>query len=154
VNERRARRFWLGFIAAFFASQAVLWTWAIFTVSADTSHAIVRDYDARALDWDAQRARMDASAALGWHAAIELDRTQLTVRITDRDHRPLAGATPSVTMFHKAEAARRQEPALHEIEPGVWRASVDLRRAGWWFVELETTRGPDRFAITNTVAVN
>ena len=154
MNERRARRFWVGFIAAFFASQAVLWTWAIFTVSADPSHAIVRDYDARALDWDAQRARMEASTALGWSAAIELDRSLLTVRVTDRDGRPLTGATPRVSIFHKAEAARRHEPSLHEVEPGVWRATVDLRRSGWWIVELEATRGADRFAATQTVTVH
>jgi nitrogen fixation protein FixH len=153
VNERRARRFWLAFIVFFFVAQAGLWTWAIATVSRDASHAIVASYDARALDWDRQRAGQQASDALGWETAIELDGAAVTVRILDRDRRPLAGADVTCTLFHKAEAARRQSPALRETEPGVFRGTVDPLHVGSVVVELAATREGDRFATTKTLTV-
>jgi hypothetical protein len=83
-NEPSARRRWVAVIVGFFAAQAALWTWAIVTVSSDPSHAIVANYDARALDWDARR----ASAALGWNATVEVDRTHTKPRqrTGDRSH--------------------------------------------------------------------
>ncbi len=148
-EERSARRRWLAFIGLFFAAQTTLWVWAIAMVSSDPSHAIVADYDARALDWDAQRARADESDALGWRATVEVDRTRVTVRIADAHGAPVAAHDVSVALFHKAEAARRQAPTLHAVAPGVWQGAVDIHREGLWHVELDA----DRFSTTATVTV-
>lgn len=141
-TERSARHHWIAIIVAFFLAQAVLWTFAIVTVASDPSHAVVANYDARALDWDAQRAR----AQIGWQATVELDRTHALVRIVDADGAPVQAEHIELAIFHKAEAAHRQSLALHTIAPGVWEASVELRRPGLWQLELTA----DAFTTTTT----
>lgn len=144
-NERSARRRWLAIIGAFFLAQAALWTFAIVTVSSDPSHAVVANYDARALDWDAQR----AGAGLGWRATFELDRTHTVVRIVDAAGAPVPAEHVGLAIFHKAEAAHRRSVALHAIAPGVWHGSVDLGRSGLWQLELTA----DAFTTTTTVDI-
>lgn len=144
-TERSARRRWIAVIGAFFLAQAVLWTFAIVTVSSDASHAVVADYDARALDWDAQRAR----APIGWQATLELDRSHALVRIVDADGAPVHADHIALAMFHKAEAAHRYAVALHAVAPGVWAGPVALGRPGLWQLELTA----DAFTTTTTVPI-
>jgi nitrogen fixation protein FixH len=143
--ETSARRRWTAIIGGFFLAQAALWTFAITTVSSDPSHAVVADYDARALDWDAQRAR----APVGWHATLELDRSQALVRIVDAAGEPVQADHLALAMFHKAEAAHRQAVTLHAVAPGVWAGPVTIRRSGLWQLELTA----DAFNTITTVPV-
>ena len=114
---------------------------------------MVANYDARALDWDAQRAREQASAALQWQAEIDLGHTQMRVRLVDREGRPVEADAVSVAMFHKAEAAHRQTVTLHAIAPGLFVGPARLHRDGAWSIELEATRGDDRFYATRTIVL-
>jgi nitrogen fixation protein FixH len=144
-TEKSARRRWVAIIGGFFLAQAVLWTYAIITVSSDPSHAVVANYDARALDWDAQRAR----AEHGWHATLELDRSHTLVRIVDAQGVPVRAEQVALAIFHKAEAAHRQSVPLQPLAPGVWEGNVALHRPGLWQLELSA----DAFSTTSTVAI-
>ena len=145
-EETRARRFWTVLILSFFVGQAALWTFAITTVSGDTSHAIVPDYDAKALDWDRERERREASAALQWRATVELDRDgAVQLRLVDSQDRAVEGADVRVTLFHNAEAARRQQVPLQAVGDGVYAGAGRLHRDGKWTVAIEATRGEDAY---------
>lgn len=152
VNERRSRRRWLGFICAFFAAQALLWTMALTFVSGDTSHAIVASYDARALDWDAQQDRRMRSEALGWHAKIGVDQASaetnartIEVELHDRSDSAVIADDIQLTLFHHASASERQRLSLRAVSPGVYRGSAPLGRPGKWRFEVEASRGDDSF---------
>jgi nitrogen fixation protein FixH len=146
-DETRARRRWIGLILAFFAGQVVLWTFAITTVSSDPSHAVVPDYDAKALDWDQERERRDASAALRWTATVELDDGgAVKLTLLDAHDHAVDGAHVHLTLFHNAEAAHRQRVSLHAMGDGTYAGAARLHRKGKWTVAVEATRGQDAYA--------
>lgn len=153
VQETRARRRWIAFIGMFFVAQAGLWTWAIARVSSDPSHAVVANYDARALDWDAQRALAAASAALGWESKVTVEGDALTVQVVDRDAVPVELSVVHAVLFHNAEAAHRRRVTLEAVAPGVFRAPASLHRPGKWTVEIEAARGSDVYRRTEILMV-
>ena len=139
--ETSARRRFTALIVGFFAAQAVLWIYAITLVSLDASHAVVADYDAKALDWDAQRARQASSDALGWSAAVELDpATGVHLTLRDADGQPLDGASVRITLFHHARASQRTSLALSAVGTGRYAAPADVARKGTWTVVVDAQR--------------
>ena len=146
--ERRARRRWTAFIVGFFVVQAILWVFALRFVHDDPSHAVVEDYDRLALSWDQQRARLDASAALGWNAAIDFEAGSLEVQLTDRDAQAVQADRVVATVFHQAAAAHRQQIELVAAGPGLFVGPSPVDRAGKWRVEIDARRGGDVFLDT------
>lgn len=157
--ERRTRRRWLGIIVGFFVLQAMLWSYTLARVSGDPSHAVVEDYDQRAIDWDKHRAQMAASAALGWAAKVDVTPRGLggeggvRVTLTDAAHRPVLAENVVATVFHQAAAARRTEADLEPLAPGVYTARLPIDRPGKWRVRIEARRGEDVFETTSTQVV-
>ncbi|RMG98295.1 MAG: hypothetical protein D6705_06305 [Deltaproteobacteria bacterium] len=145
--ERKARRRWLSFIGAFFLFEFVLWGTAIYVVHDDPSHAVVEDYDTKALAWDEHRLAEAASAALGWHADVRIAAREgrLAVEVRDRDGAPVKGAAVEAEVFHRARAGRKRRVVLTEEAPGVYGASLPVDRPGRWSVHLSAERGADRF---------
>ncbi len=150
-TEERTRRCWTGFIVAFFAAQVVLWACALSLVSGDVSHAVVADYDARALGWDAQQAGRARSAALGWGVQIHVepgtphDEPMVRLVLRDRDANAVAADDVELTVFHHAAAADRRSVDLVASGPGVYRGPAALSRAGKWRFEVRARRGDDVF---------
>lgn len=151
-TEVRTRRRWVAFICSFFVAQAVLWTVALQFVSNDPSHAVVADYDERALSWDQSQARQAASDALGWSAQLEVALTtqetglrKVRLHLLDADRRAVDAASVQVTMFHHATAARPMQVQLEPEGPGVYSADTPLARSGKWSFQVEALRGEDAF---------
>jgi nitrogen fixation protein FixH len=140
--ETRARRRWVAFVVGIFASQAALWVFAIALVASDSSHAIVSDYDRRALDWDENVRRRQSSAALGWSAEISVetrlghDGHVLAVKLADAQALPISDAEVEVTVFHQAKAAERTTLRLHADGRGGYEAVAPMTRSGKWRLEL------------------
>lgn len=157
--ERRSRRRWTSFIVGFFALQAGLWSFALTYVTNDPSHAVVEDYDRLALNWDEQRAKIDASAALGWHLEVDVQAGQPsqphapgTIRVTlkDRDRRAVSADQVMATVFHQAKASQRQTVELTETEPGLYVGHAALERAGKWRVRIDASRGEHAYFASKT----
>lgn len=146
--ERRARRRWTTFIVGFFVLQAILWAFALRLVHDDPSHAVVEDYDRLAVTWDQQRARLDASAALGWTAAVDFAGPSLEVQLTDREAQAVQVDHVVATVFHQATAAQRQTIELVAAAPGVYVGPSPVDRAGKWRVEIDARKGGDVFLDT------
>ncbi|MEM6995681.1 MAG: FixH family protein [Myxococcota bacterium] len=154
--ERRSRRRWTLFIVSFFGLQAVLWAFALSFVHNDASHAVVEDYDHRALHWDEQRAAMQASAALGWQASVDVKRGvaeapgSIRVALTDGEDQAVQADRVVATLFHQAKAADKQRIELTSAEPGLYVAPASIERPGKWRVHIEARAGSDAYATTQT----
>ncbi len=152
ARERRAQWLWTGGIIGFFAIQAVLWAIAITMTSNDPSHAVIEDYDTRAIGWDSYHAEIVASQKLGWVAAISLRPVEnrageVTVQIDVRDATgaPVDDATVAVDMFHCGRAAEKFSVALSGQGAGGYVGSVRLAHPGKWQFDVRADRGEDHF---------
>lgn len=154
--ERRARHRWVGFIAAFFVLQAMLWSFALHRVHSDPSHAVVEDYDQRALRWDEHRARQAASDALGWRAVVRLrpndgpSGAAIEVELTDPGRGAVAADEVVATLFHQSAAANKQTIALTRARDGVFSGEAAVHRPGKWRIRIDARRGADHYASTQT----
>jgi nitrogen fixation protein FixH len=151
-REAIAQMAWTTGIIAFFGLQAILWSVAIFLTSNDPSHAIVENYDKKAMNWDAQREAEEASRKLGWTCEISpsaplKNERQRTVEICLRDRKlePISGATVSVRTFHKARAAHPVEQQLAESGAGVYSCVLEMPKQGQWQFEVTADLGDDHF---------
>lgn len=148
--EVRARRRWLAFIVGIFVFQGVLWSGAIWLVSNDPSHAVVVDYDQRALAWDEHMQRVRQSSRLGWSAAFDVEGGQIRVRLVDAQQNPVDDAEVRLTLFHQARAAERTTLTLFADGEGNYTAAAPVRHAGKWRFELFARRGGDEFVLDHT----
>ncbi len=128
---------------------------AVYLSQLDRSHAILPDYYQRAVDWDRSAAARRASAALGWTAAFSfgdavsiLGERAVTLHLTDRDGRPVDDADVRLHYFHHARGAERFDGRLNRLSPGVYIASLPMRRAGLWEFEIVAARGDQTFLDT------
>lgn len=154
ASETRARQRWMAFVVGIFVSQGALWVFAISMVANDSSHAIVSDYDQRALDWDDHVRRQRESASLGWSASIDLespsahrDGRVLVVKLADAQAQPIADADVEVTLFHQARAAERTTLALQPDGLGRYEGVAPMNRRGKWRLELLARRGGDELVL-------
>jgi nitrogen fixation protein FixH len=158
-TETRARRRWTTFVVGIFVSQAALWIFAITLVASDTSHAIVSNYDERALKWDDHVDKQRHSMALGWSASVALEGGAaengrvLVVTLTDADARPISDADVEVTLFHQARAAERTRLLLRPDGHGSYAAVASMTRPGKWRLELRARRGMDELILDETHAI-
>lgn len=143
---------WLGGIIGFFAIQALIWIAAITYTHRDLSHAVLPDYDTRALEWDDYQARWTASRKLGWQAALTLEpvenrrgQVRLRLQLTDPLAQPVLTDGVDVEFFHCARAAQRGQARLVGDGTGQYAAILPLDRVGTWQFEIRTERGAEQF---------
>lgn len=155
AQENAARFIWTAAIVGFFVLQAILWTVAITLTHRDSSHAIVEDYDDRALHWDEYQLLRQASAELGWTSAIDVSpdgdlhsRHRLSLSLSEREFSPVSNATVQVRMFHLARAGEPELIELKESEPGLYFGVATIRSGGNWQFEIAASRGADSFIET------
>lgn len=155
-KEQTAQFLWTAFILSFFVLQAILWTVAITLTAGDKSHAVVANYDERALNWDAEIVQRNASAQLGWRANLSVDLAAdirkfhvLTLTIQDSGECPVAGAVIELVAFHRARAGEPQQVKLVEAGDGVYSGKIQINKSGRWQFEGKATRGDDVFLIND-----
>jgi len=159
-NEKLAQFLWTGFILSFFLIQAVIWTFAISITATDSSHAVIADYDQKAIDWDKNQELRRSSQRLGW--AVKLDvaadgdimsRRELTLRLADKNGHPIQNAVISVDAFHRARAANKQSLEFEESDPGIYRAVIEIRKSGQWQFSGNATLGQNVFLIEDRQSI-
>ena len=136
-KEKTAQMLWTGFILAFFVIQAVIWAFAITFTMNDKSHAIVSDYDEKALNWDEEVAERLASSKLGWNAEILVDPTSdvsqfhaISIKLIDSEGQPVTKAKLELGAFHRSRAANTQKIQMSEINDGIYSGKIQIRRSG------------------------
>ena len=140
--ERNSRTFWILMILGFFAIDLSIAAIAITMAAGDPSFRSIPGYGARAVAWDERRALKVAWQKQEWQIAIDrvgdISNT-IEIAITKANHEPVSGCKGSVTLFHYTRVAQQVVGVLSEIEPGRYRANVDVARSGLWNLELDVT---------------
>ena len=117
----------------------------------DPSHVVERDYYAKGLAWDADRAAERAGERLGWQLALAIvplpqwGQRRVEIRLADREGRALAGARVQLEARHLARAAQGLRTALTPLEAGRYVATLPLRRPGLWELRLLVEQGGQRW---------
>jgi len=171
-NERSTQLLWMGFIIMFFMLQAILWTVAILFTMNDSSHAIIPNYEQKAVHWDQSQTALRASEALGIRSTLSVDadpdlRGVRTVRLKllDAEHKPVAANTISLKAFHVGRAAEVQEIVLvksENLDAGVdgkseadddFTGSVLIDKTGHWSITGSVLVDSDLYFIDQRVFI-
>ncbi|MGE0480606.1 MAG: FixH family protein [Phycisphaerae bacterium] len=151
---------WPAIVVGMLAAHAALCAITIVAATSDPSWAVEPDYYQKALNWDEHAAAMRAGAALGW--TVEIDVASMAsvrgsravrCRLSDRDAKPVDGATLRATVFHHARGADRTTLAFAPAGRGEYEASAALRKAGTWEFRIEAERGEERYRALQLVQV-
>lgn len=157
-DEKKAQYLWTGFILAFFMIQAILWSVAITLTANDTSHAVVDDYEQKAVRWDQSQAAMRASEALGWRAKLEAlpdpdlpNVRTIELTLTESDRGPVEIQAVSLNAFHTGHAAEVQTLILESIGPGIYAGNLRVREFGQWKFSGHIDVGQDHFLLDQRI---
>jgi nitrogen fixation protein FixH len=178
-KEQLARFLWTGFILMFFAVQAVIWTIAILMTSNDSSHAVVRDFEAKKALPPSRAARAEANRVLGWTASLKVRsdsnkqmgsnrtnngyvennraRTQgqaeVELTLTDQNGSPIEVPYIELTAFHCARAAEVLLLKLSPQQPGIYRGTMQLNRSGQWQFDGNIQRDKKTFFFSERLSL-
>ncbi len=113
---------------------------AISMAAGDPSFRSIPGYGERAVAWDVRQKRKEDSRKLGWK--IDLQRVEplrdaIEMRIVNAENAPVTGCTGSLRLFHFTRVAEQFQSQLSEIEPGLYRAKVNVAKLGRWQLELK-----------------
>lgn len=111
------------------------------------------DYYQQAVAYDDYKAQEARNRELGWTLDLEVARvvnagvreTEISLRVTDGEGRPLDHAEVNLEAFHLARAGDRFRSVLPMTAPGVYRAVMPLRRVGIWEFRFTILREGERF---------
>ncbi|MFG0316370.1 MAG: FixH family protein [Planctomycetota bacterium JB042] len=146
---------WVGLVVLLLGMSVVIQGTALFLANSDPSFAVEEDYERKAAAWDDLARRRRASDALGWAADVSTragDRrgdAVVRVSLADRNGLPVEAAEVVVETFHNARASRVLTDVLRTTDaPGVYEATLPMRRPGLWELRITATRGEDVFLRT------
>jgi nitrogen fixation protein FixH len=155
ANEARHRLFWVGLICTLLGCQVVLMVVTAIIATRDNSFAVEPDYYEKSLNWDAIAAQRREDQRLGWQIALAvgaqasvLGERSVTATLTDRDGRPLDGASIELVAFPHARGNDRESAVLAPQGDGRYETTLRIKRRGLWEFRLAVKRGPDIFTST------
>ena len=111
---------------------------------------VTPDYYAKALAWDATRAELRRSAAMGWSLtltpSIWVDgdgRREVVIGVADADGEPISGATVAVKGYHGVYTDKTVEGVAMARPGGAgeYVARLAMEQAGPWRLTLRVSRG-------------
>ena len=143
-------RFWAFFPVMIIAPLVSGLLYLVHRAASDPSFAVEDRYYAKAVSWDEKLAERRANDALGWQTSSGVSGApnavrDVSLRIVDREGRPVAGARVEVEAFPVARSSRVTHAVLSEIAPGSYLGALEASRAGLWELSFRATRGSDRF---------
>jgi nitrogen fixation protein FixH len=123
------------------ALHACAWLAVAVLAASDPSFAVEDDYYQKALDWDKQQEQEGLNADLGWRVEIRTEprpdgRTDLGVRLTDRQNEPILYARVSAQIFAISRSDRRQQSSFSEIGDGWYTSPFAMNRSGRWEIRM------------------
>jgi nitrogen fixation protein FixH len=123
----------------------------------------IADYYRKSMDWDADRAVVEASRQLGWVVTMDVPDLPhdadtprpVDVTIRDREALPVTGLTGDLVVLRPADGRLNTRGRLVELphEPGRYRTLVALPAPGLWEMNVDATRGDLRFVHQARVTV-
>jgi hypothetical protein len=137
-------RQWPWIIVGLLLIHASLIVGTIMVVSARNDLYVEPNYYAKAVDWDTQRATLEAADEMGWTIQLIVDQPTaradqlqtLRVAITDRENLPVTGALVEAECFHPAHANDRINTVLVRQDDGTYQAIVEMKEPGFWKINL------------------
>ncbi len=154
-SEFRHRLFWVGLICALLGGQIALLLIMTYLATADASFSVEPNYYQKGLNWDETAVQLRKNEQLGWSLDLQLgeDADEFNERavactLTDREGRPLDGATIDVIAFPHARGSQRTAITLLGVGDGRYEAQSRFRRAGLWEFRFVVQRGPETFTCT------
>ena len=158
IAERRARRFWVGFICLLLGSNLGMGVFAIYLASSDPANSIIPNYYQKGLDWDKTKAKLAASDELGWSVEVAISpdtpnavRRTITLTVLDRQGSPVEKGAGNIALFHHAHGKDLQELGLEEIHPGVYQTTALMGPQGKWDITLNLRQNETEFLWQQTV---
>jgi len=134
---------WKWFPVLLLGATLIFAVWRVALVVNDPSFAADEQAYAHGQAWDAELARRAATDELAWQLQLEpppasaAGEGPVLLRVRDAAGRPVEGLAGSVIGFHNARAgAPRAASFADGGEPGLYRASLPVDRAGLWQWEV------------------
>tara|TARA_R110002072_G_scaffold131222_3_gene270644 strand:- start:854 stop:1276 length:423 start_codon:yes stop_codon:yes gene_type:complete len=125
----------------------------LYIASSDPSSVAEPDYYAKAVHWEDRQRQERINTELGWQGEVELGEEEsgtrrVRLRLATSTGAPVDCRLVRAELFHKARAGRAFRGTLaRTATPGVYEASLPLRRAGLWELRLEAWQGEARFTL-------
>lgn len=133
--------------------------WMAALASNDPGFALERDYYAKAIRWDQQRAQQENDVRLGYRlevvsaSVVPAQRVgELTLRLLDAYGGSLRGAQLNAEAFALARSASSRSLHFEEVVPGTYRTRLEGARAGLWELRCTALYSGERF--THTLRVD
>jgi nitrogen fixation protein FixH len=145
----KSGRLWPWFVASLLVATAAAQGIMLYAATHDPTFAVVPDYYNKAVAWDSTLAVEEASAALGWRAALDLEAagpaTAVRVVVTDSAGVPVAGAAVHAELVSNLDAAHPVALALADEGDGRYATTTSALRPGIWDVRLDVRARGSRF---------
>ena len=133
----------VGLVLLFCVSASVVVTTAIIGAGPG-SRMIEPEYYSRAVDWDSERARLEAADRLGWRVlpavspkADAAGERLVSVLLLGADEAPIEDAVVEVTCFAHARAHDRRTFGLEPMGAGSYQArGKDMGHGGLWELRI------------------
>ena len=151
--ERHSARVWVGIVCALLGACVVTQISFLYIAGSDPSVVAEPDYYAKAVHWEDRQRQERINSELGWEGEVELGQEQsgtrrVRLRLATSTGAPVDCRLVRAELFHKAQAGRAFRGTLARTAiPGVYEASLPLRRAGLWELRLEAWQGEARFTL-------
>lgn len=148
---RRKRSKWPLIVVALLLGHAAIILTGVTMAVRDGGYSVVPDYYQKAVDFDARKADLAASNALGWTVNFtagsmtdELGRRLLVATLTDAQGQPLTDAAVKVELRHFT-GGDVQSALLPAVAPGQYRDLVIMPRPGTYSLDVAIDHGEARF---------
>ncbi len=153
IASLRARITWPIIIVVLLGTHATLILGAVTLAVGGPGRGVVPDYYREAVDFDAHKADLAASARLGWAVTltpgslIDADgRRVFAATLMDAQGQPISGANVSVRLIRLVDGEiveLQLSPVAERL--GVYETLADLPAAGAYQADLVAVRGESRF---------
>ena len=103
---------------------------------------------------------VEQQQARGWSVEVKgMDNIQLnvpselTIRLIDKNQRPIHGANITIHFWRMAKSADDTQVVFSEVSNGVYHAKVSLQDPGLWVTTLEIQSGDEKYVGKQSIQV-
>ena len=126
------------------------------------SRSIEPDYYQRAVDWDSERARLEAADRLGWTIDASVSPTpnaagsrQVSVLVLDADDEPIEDALVEVVCFPQKRAHDRITARLPALSGGQYQKRLDaMPTGGMWEIRVSVDARDQQALVIETLELD
>jgi hypothetical protein len=151
ISQHRWPLYLVGILVMSITAQSIL----VYFATRPTAPRPIADYYRKSMDWDADRAVVEASRQLAWVVTVDVPDLPhdadtprpVDVAIRDRDGLPVTGLAGELVVIRPADGRLNTRARLVELPhlPGRYRTLVALPAPGLWEMNVDAARGDLRF---------